>query len=414
MHCIVENNLINHLLFGEKGFWHPALIPTKKTQIARKRETYSEKRKRTEGKYIQINSKVTIDVSNPTSAQNFILDGASSGGKSYLLCIIANQFHDAIIFDTVGGAEKTLKEQKVFDDGWTHWSMGYQAQEGTKLIKINASSLCSSRLINVFRDEFKKSQKAKKIMPDLRNFLALPTNSKKKTYAKLKEIFTAGGMEFSFAELEAILSPTDEGMPISDFLDGKKIINTESLEPDNRSLPTLMNEFFYHRTHGGEEKRKVSDQEIRQATQRRLLIAIDDIQLVSAIAKRTIGEIFSLARKYNISAMTSGTNVGLLDTRVKQSGNVLFIFSAMVDQKTLSQQFGLWEIDFVALGDKIRSRKGEKGWCFFTIRDHSVYGTPKILRPDLSYLNDTDIEEEPKPIVDLRAFYGYNTLQKNR
>ncbi|MHA1685178.1 MAG: hypothetical protein ACTSYD_02095 [Candidatus Heimdallarchaeaceae archaeon] len=391
---------------------NPKLVPSKKKKIRKKYESVEERRNRMAGKEIMINNRVIIDVSNPTQAANFVLDGASGDGKSYTMGIIANQFKDAIIFDVMGGAEKTLEEQGVLDE-WEYWSLGYKARQKTKLIKINVSSLYSTRILHILRDEF-KSRSRREYMKKFRKFFSLPATDRNKNYANFKKLCESGGFDFLLDELDAILSPTDEGMRISDFLRGKKIINVESVEQDNRSLPILFNSFFYHRTHGGAEIPTKSPQfkkEIEEATKNRLLLAVDDAQMTSSIFKKTIGDVFSLARKFNISALASGTNLGQLEPKVKMNANILFVFSAMYDEDTLRSKLGLWDIDFYQLAETKKHTKGEKGWCYFWIRDHPIYGRPKLIRPSLAYLEETEIPEII-PEVNLTETYGKLALHK--
>jgi len=386
--------------------YYKQIVPIKKKKKTKKQETPEERRQREAGKIIWLNEKTKIDVSNPTQVANLILDGQSGGGKSYALGVIANQFKDVVLFDVIGGVEKTLKEQGVFDE-WKHYSLGYKAQRKTNLIKINVSSLCSIKILSILKDEW-KTQRGARARKYFKEFFMLPPSHPKKNYQEFARLCEATHKEVLLEELDAILSPTDDGLKISEFLNGKKIINTESIEQENRSVPILMNSFFYHRTRGMAEtkrKRKKANPTHENLPENRLLIGVDDAQMTSSVFKRTIGNLFSLARKYNISALVAGTNLGELSTQTKANANILLLFNAKFDEDAIRNKLGLYDVDFYSLSER-KQETGEKGWCIFSIRDHPFYSKPRIVRPNLFYLQGKPVVEESVATFDTRELYG--------
>lgn len=351
---------------------------------------------RSEGRVVYLSKSCKINISDRETLLNWGIFGRSGGGKTTTLMLIANQYKNAIVFDTKGSAEKILERYDLKD-----WELFHIGDSGLgERLKINVFELPPT-IVNVLYSNTTRAERRR--LAALRPFLALEAKRKqdlpkvmaKKTYANFRELLYNLKLEYILDdELSLILAEDDKGMDLADLCRGKKLIDVSSYDYKNRSIGVLVDALFS----------KVKSNPYLQSE--RLLIATDDIQKVGArdtAFGRALGKVFSECRTYNISALVSGTSMTELDKDVKENISILIIFETSYNREQLRKLYDIY-VDDLTFEEHFRVL-GPKGTALVKTDESLPYSEGKIVHFDLDFFHPELMKREKKPKLEIDTHF---------
>jgi len=336
------------------------------------------------GKYVWLSDRIRINIADKEKLINWGILGKSGTGKTTALMLIANQYKNALIFDSKGGAIKTIKKFEL--DDWEFYKVGDDGK-GKKLT-INVYELPPT-IINVLYSGASISEKRR--ISSLSSFLRPMARKRddlmrvltRKNYNTFQEVLENVKLDYLFHELELILHPKDNGMDLSELCRGKKVVDVSTYDYKNRSVGVLIDALFYRVKKSSKLQRE------------RFLIGVDDIQRIGAsdtAIGTAMGKVFSECRQFNISGLVSGTNVTRLDPLVKQNISIKLIFETEYDREALRKMYDIY-FDEYTLEEKAKVF-GKTGTALLKTDDGLGYEEGTVVHIDLDYFYPPEQEEE--------------------
>ncbi len=302
---------------------------------------------------------IEFNVENENGTQ-IINVGQTGCGKTYNAFIIANQFPAGLFFDPQGRAKQKLQEQKIRKE-WQVYSIG--KRKGYKEFSINVADI-DSRFANNFY--VKMTPRIKKQRIFLKKFFSQP--KQKKNYSTFQKQCEKKFPEI-WSDLQPVLNPNDKGIPFKQLNAQKTLLDISQISVQSM-IPGLLIESL------------IGKRLIQELPQTHFLFAIDEAQKYTNknyLTGNAFANAVTRGRIFNVSTMTIGTNIGPINTDIKNNVKIFLIGKITWDAKKFSD-FG-FSIHPQMFEELDLSHDGE---CFF-VNLTEKKPTPTKCVPNLSY-----------------------------
>ncbi|MHA1835265.1 MAG: hypothetical protein ACTSV7_14920 [Candidatus Baldrarchaeia archaeon] len=340
---------------------------------------------RPSGNVVRISRGIYLNLSDKTKAANWGIFGKTGRGKTTALMIIANQYKNALVFDSKGGAIELLDEYNIKDE-WELYSIGETAKK-RKQLRINVADLPPT-IVNVLYSGASDTEKRR--IRKLTSFLRIGMEKKKgrastevwekKNYENFMQLLENERLEFLADELSIILDKKDKGIPLERLCRGKKLIDVTTYDYKNRSIGVLVDALFFR------------IRQYKELQKERLLIGTDDIQSIGTrdtAFGRAMGDIFSKGRQFNVSGLVAGTNLTDLDKKVKGNVTILLVFETEYDKEALWKYYRI-DVEEYMIQEGLE-RLQERGTCILSAPDFG-FDEARVVHFDI------DLLKKPEPI----------------
>lgn len=292
--------------------------------------------------------------------------GGTGSGKTYLDAIIMNQFPDeggVIFLDPQNRFDIVLRAQDQLHK-WDFYAITEifkpqvirhkNLRKRTMKLQINACEL-NERAATVYA----KNRADKKLKNTLKKFCQL--KKELRTYANLRLLCKKNKAMDLFNELKFILHPHDLGISLDELSVGKKVIDISTLTGQDRVVGVLIESILGHRA-------LAKDREHLP-----LLVAIDECQRYcngNQEIGAAIGGLCTTGRVFNIFVLISGIVPRKLNTMIKGSLNIFFIFRLLQNdlEELVNYNIRLYPEDFEEFPKIYDAERDEyiiRGWCFY-------------------------------------------------
>ena len=353
---------------------------------------------RTRGK-IFLNERVSLDLNRPEKSSNFVFFGGTGEGKTIAECVVLSQFDNAIFFDPKAGhpAWNSLKEIGE-DVCWNKFEISNSLIKKKKSLKINTCDIFAG-VINIVCIK-KDSAFETKLRRLLWSFFSKQADDAEKNFNSLEKLLVKNRFDTIADEFRVVLDEADNGMPMEEICNGKKVVNISDFDSNNRGISLLIGNIFFY--NGNKNKNK---DVTRLNWNDRLAIACDEchthVKTNTAIGN-VMSYIFSQGRSFGITGSVSGTNEEPLPTQIKSNIRIMLLFNTPQEREKFYKKYGV-DLDEDSF-NMMREMHPEGGNCFLKAED---YGFVEPIPIHVNYFYQKLKMQKEKDETEMVGFSNY-------